>query len=225
MDSKALLKDPQVSLSVAWAAFKDLFGDGVITWEPDTIRLELRRRGITDHHGLLSKLLGAQTIITTRSWTYDHDELFAFALACDGVPAAGEMDQHPTPEQLCWAMKEIAALTDDTPDEDHGFDQDTIDPAICVILMDEGMCVPPNELHFCWDVLEQLIDDSHQKLMTSVTGAWAKLKGEPLDVLRREISEMEETAVSVQLSRLADCRLFVAEAEERRAQQLAAHGS
>ncbi len=222
MDSKALLKDPQVALSVAWVALKDLFGASVITWEPDTIRLELRRRGIIDDHGLISKLLAAQTIETTRSWTYDHTELFAFALACSGVSASGEMHPHPTPEQLCWAMHEIGAVTGARPDDEHGFDPDTIDSAIAVVLLDEGMVVAPEELAFCQPVLDEMVHEDHSKLTSKVSAAWDKLKHEPLNVLRREIDAREEDDVTVQLRWLAECRLYVAEAETRRAQENAA---
>lgn len=218
MDAKALLKDPMVVPSVAWTALKRLFGEEVTTWEPDTIRLELRRRGVPPPDGLMSKLLAAQTITNTRVWTYDHEALFAFAVACDGVTASAEALVCPTPEQLCWAMREIQVLTGLDANDDEGFDPDAIDPAIGLVLHEEGFAIAPDGLGFCDNALS-LLNMGDAGLRDKVRTAWADLATKPIDSLRSEVAGLPENAVSIQLQRLADCRLYVAEAEERRARQ------
>ena len=144
-------------MSVAWTAALKVLGLTLPAWEPDTIRIELERVKIPPTDALMAKLLGAQTVVTGPVWSYDHDVLFSLALACDGVPAAADCFAHPTPEQLCWLMHELNALTGHTFTEDDGFDPDTIDPAIAVVLHDEGMPLAPPELSFAQDALARLL--------------------------------------------------------------------
>jgi hypothetical protein len=217
---KGALSDPLLTSSVALEAVKKLLGPTVLAWEPETIRLELTRRGITVDDGVMAKILSAITIVTTRAWTADHDVLFAFAVACCGVPADAEALHHPTPEQLCWAIHEIAALVGAAVNDDEGFDPDTVDPAIAVVLHDEGFMVTPDELRFAQDALDRSNRYSLDAgLKKRVLDAWKKLATLPVNELRKELAKLDEDPYGVQLRRLGDCRLYVAEHEERRAKQ------
>jgi hypothetical protein len=221
MDPKVVLKDPDACPSVAWAALKKMLGDGVMNWEPDTIRAELKRRGIEPTPDRMAKLLGAQTIVTTFEWTTDHNVLFAFALACDGVPSSAEAFLHPTPEQLAWTMKEITALTSFTPGDDEGFDPDTVDPAIAAVLHDDGWVVAPEELSFCQESLDQFSNDE-EKLAKEVRSTWESLQGSTLEAICKKVDAFPEDATGVQIKRLTDLRAYVAERETQRAQHHAA---
>ena len=65
MNARELLKDPRVQPSVAWRALKAGWGDGAQYWEPEALRIELTRGGVTPTDGLMAKLLGAQTVALT----------------------------------------------------------------------------------------------------------------------------------------------------------------
>ena len=209
--------------SVAWKAVKKLLGPTCEAWELDTIRIELSRRNIETHDSLMAKVFGAMTIATSHAWTYDHDVLFAFAVACSGVSADAEALHHPTPEQLCWAISEIHAIRGKKPDEDEGFDPDTIDPAIAVVLHDDGYVVAPDDLSFVQDALNKLnkYGDSAE-LKTEVRDAWKTVSKIPVADLRKQLSQLDEEPAEVQIHRLGDCKLYVAEHELLRAKQHAA---
>jgi len=216
-----LLRDPLVELSVAWTAAQKILGLTIPAWEPDTIRIELERAKIPPTDALMTKLLGAQTVVTGPVWTYDHDVLFALALACDGLPAAAEALHHPTPEQLCWLMKELSALTGHTFNEEDGFDPDTIDPAIAAVLHDEGMAVAPAELAFAQDALDRFLQ-SGKEIAKQVAKAWKNTEKMSSDALRRTLHEEPKSAFDVQMHRLIECRLYVLERSDRRSRQNAA---
>lgn len=220
MDLREVLTDARVAPSVAWAALKKACGGDVDVWEPDVFRLELQRRGIAVTDGLMAKILGAQTVATTNSFAFDHDVLFAFALACDGVPSAADAHHHPTVEQLCWAIREIDRLAAHPMTEDAGFDPDEIDPAVAVVLLDEGFVLPPVELDFACEVL---VAKSHADpvLRGEVAHAWCAHEHDAPEALHGKLADLPETPVNVQLHRLADVKRYLAEKEHERESQQA----
>jgi len=210
-----ILSDPAISLSVAWDQTTKILGN-IKEWEPDTIRVDLSRRGIEPSPGLMAKLLAAQTIVQHSSWATDHDVFFAFCLACDGIPADAEALTHPTVEQLCWGIEELAFLLKFRPNEDDGFDPDTVDPAIATVLHEDGWVYAPAQLRFVQTILERLTHDP--KLTDQVRNRWTVLAIAPSDTFRREDSD--EDPLSVQLARLTDARHYVEEHLLSRARQI-----
>lgn len=213
-----LLSDPAVELTIAWTAAQGLLGPTLPAWEFETIKLELERRHVPTTEGLMAKLLAAQSCAVTRAWTTDHDVFFAFALACDGIGANPGAIHHPTPEQLCWAVKELESLTEARITDDHGFDPDTVDPAVAVVLLDEGLCVAPEELTFARDVLEKITPGS-KTLAPKAYAAFSRLRDYPDETLRRTLRDDPTSDVDVQVHRLIECQLYVEERVVRRARQ------
>jgi hypothetical protein len=212
------LRDPLVELSVAWTAAQKVLGLTLPAWEPDTIRIELERAKIPPTDELMAKLLGAQTVVTGPVWTYDHDVLFALALACDGLSASAEAIHHPTPEQLCWVVRELEALTDHNFSDEDGFDPDTIDPAIAAVLHEEGVAVAPKELAFAQPALDHFLQ-SEKDLPARVAKAWKSVEKMPSEDLRRTLREAPKSSLDVQVHRLIECRLYVIERSDRRSRQ------
>jgi hypothetical protein len=213
-----LLRNPEVELSVAWQAAMHALGTTIGVWEPDTIRIELERHKVPATDSLMAKLLAAQTIVTGSVWTYDHDVFFSMALACDGIPAAANAIPHPTPEQLCWAVLEIERLTGERITEDHGFDPDTIDPAVAAVLHDEGMVLAPDPLSFAQDVLDKFTKLDWD-FVNRVEQVWLEKKKLPYEALQRILREEPTTALDVQIHHLAMCRVHCDERMERRVRQ------
>lgn len=221
MDPKAVLADPRVCPSVALAALGKLLGGDALDWEPDTIRLELSRRKVEPTDALMAKLMGAQTVADNFVWAHEHDVLFAFALACEGVPAYDGSFLHPTPEQLVWAVNEAQVIVGKQLSEDEGTDPDAVDPAIAAVLHEDGWVLAPHPLGFAQHALDWFNRGS-ETFTKEVRSAWEGFEEMTLDGLRRKISEMPEDALGVQLRRLADAKAYVAEREQERAKQVAA---
>ncbi len=220
MDAKSLLRRSDVEMSAAWKAVTFIWGPEVQEWEPDTFRIELERRAITATNDLMAKLLAAQTVVTTNRWLLDHVVFFAVALACDGVSPVPGLPQHPTPEQLCWAIDECHHLVKMPDLHDEGFDPDEVDPAICCVLIEDGFHVAPSQLAFVDEVMEKLThreekDASYKEL----TGLRDKASSEDFSTLASVVAAHADTAAGVQLARLLDCRAFVEDRARKRAIQ------
>lgn len=209
--------EPDAPPSAVWMQAGLLFGETIPVWEPDTFRIELSRRSIEPTDSLMARLLGAQTILTSPTWLHDHVAFFAFACACDGIPASYDVQRQPTVEQLCWAILECERFHPGFIKgiEDVGFDPDEVDAAISVVLLDDGWAVLPEQLTFCEDVFKRLYRGDPD-LPGRVSKAWDKIKHLDAAALAYEVRHLDETAVNVQLQRLADCRLAVDARIERR---------
>jgi hypothetical protein len=218
-----LLDDPESCPSVLWQAFCREHPNAT-DWEPDAFRIELQRLGIHASPALMAKLLGAQTIAEHDCWLADHDVLFAFALACYGVPSAYDGFHHPEPRQLAWAMREVTAIRGAAPDEHEGFDPDEIDPAVAVVLADEGWFQAPDELAFCQWVLDRMTYPAAEA-KKDASERWAELRKLPLADLRGKVRDEHDDPAQAQLNRLIDARVHVLEMDDLRARQRAAsHG-
>lgn len=207
MDAVEILRDPHAACSSAWAAVVKLLGPAALAFEPDTLRIELERRGIEWTPVVAAKVLGAQTIITTREWIYRFDVVFSFALAASGVPSSSDQHPHPTPADLAWAVLDIEELTEAKITDDHGFDPDNVDPAIAVVLHDDGWVYTPDPLRFAQDSLDLLNHDEGNALRNEVAEKWEHAKVLDVDAVRRVHAELPDNAVKIQLGHLYDCAL------------------
>lgn len=222
MDPKAVLQDPTCSISSAYSAAKLLWGPSFVEWEPDTIRLSLKRQLGLDSDATVARIQAAVTVMTTNVWTYDHDVFFAIAVACCGVPADSEALHHPTPEQLCWAVDEIQFLTGSPITVDSGFDPATVDPAIAAILHEDGFVWAPDELQFAQEELEDVTAPGSATLRANTKAKWESCKASPEEVLRAQVSKIEDEALQIQIGRLANCAIYV---RERRVIRAGHHAS
>lgn len=201
-----MLEKPDLCNSVIKKWLDKKFGNYWLNWEPFTLS-QMLPPPVTD--SLMAKVLATQTILVTNSWTYDYEVLFNFALSEDGIPAASDAFPYPIPEQLCWSIIELQTILDKKITKDEGFDPDNIDPAIATLLLNEGFVYPPKELEFCEDVLKNILDEEHHKLMNDVKTIWNRLKGHSdKDIEEVIINSDKNDPLTVQISRLVDCKNF-----------------
>lgn len=219
MTPAEILQHPHVAPSTAWKAVEKLLGLGAKVYEPETLQIELGRRGVEWTPERAAKILGAQTILVSRTWTYDYNVLFAFALACGGSPASSDAHHHPEVHDLAWAMLEIEALTGQQPCDDHGFDPDNIDPAIAVVLHDDGWVLTPDVLRFAQDALDRQNGEHHTELRDQTRERWEMLKPTPEKSGRAVFDEVPESALKAQLRHLYDCQMEIAARSKLREEQ------
>lgn len=203
-----VLRDSRVSPAVAWAALRQLIGSSITNWEPDAIALALEHHGVPAGAGLMTKLLAAQTLLVSGVITRDYEALFAFALACDGIPHGYDEFAHPTPRQLAWAIHQIETLSKKKLTEEEGFDPDTIDPAIAVLLFDDGWFLAPKELEFVQPILDKM-SHTDEKLVARCKKAWGALYNR--SNMNEVAEELPEDAAGIQLRRLTDLATYVQE--------------
>lgn len=206
MDFALVLATPLVPPSVVWRHLKARFDPGLLVWEPETFQIELERAGVEWTPTLTAKLLGAQTILTTRDWTYNLDLLCAFAYACDDLPAAADAVHYPAPHALAQAVEEIATLHGKPITDDQGFDPDRIDAGIAQMFHHEGWVLLPSSLSFAQDELSRLTPHDGG-LREEVQRAWKRLEAVDDEEVRRTLKGEPSSPREVQLWHLMDCEL------------------
>lgn len=206
MNFADILATPLLPPVTVWEQLSARFGPGLKVWEPETFQIELERAGVAWTPALAAKILGAQTILVSREWTYNLDVLFAFAYACDDLPAASDHLHYPEPHAIAQAVEQIAALHGKPLNDDQGFDPDRIDPGIAALFHHEGWILLPEILHFAQDELSKLSPDAGQ-LREEVVRAAARLRSVDDDEVRRTLKDAPSSAREVQLWHLMDCEL------------------
>ncbi len=206
MDFATVLTTPFVPPVTVWEHLEARFGPGLSVWEPETFQMELERAGVPWRPGLAAKVLGTQTILTTKDWTYNLDVLFAFAYACDDLPAASDALHYPTPHALAQAVEQITSLHNKPINDDQGFDPDRIDPGIAALFHHEGWVLLPDALSFAQDELSKLTPHDGG-LRDEVRRAFDRLRTVDDAEVRRTLKDEPSAAREVQLWLLMDCEL------------------
>lgn len=207
MEPREVLADPHVSPSAAWDAVCRCLGAGALAYEPETLHLELERKGVS-WNDVGAKVLAAQTCLVTRDWLWNFDVLFAYAVVAGGGTAAADAIHHPTVIDLAWAVDDLEVLTNKTLDHDAGFDPDRVDPAVAVLLHDEGWVLTPRSLSFAQESLDQLthVEPSFRQ---ELLRRWTLLELAPEDKARALYAAAAESPLRTQLGHLLDCALEI----------------
>ena len=107
--ARRLLTTPTTSALALLAAAQSLLGE-FIAWEPETLWLELERRGLEVPVPNRAKLQAALALVLVPSFYWDAVVFEKTALAFDHVvPNPGALEE-ATPAQLAWAAKEAARI-------------------------------------------------------------------------------------------------------------------
>ena len=203
---KDLLRDPQISLCIAWEALRKLYGTGVSTWEPDTFAYTLHKAGVPPTASLMAKILAAQTVATSGACFNDHEAFFGLALACDGIAAMAGQYLHPTAEEMVAAVDEITVIKGKAPNDDVGFDPDEVDSAIAGSLSMDGFFIAPDGLTFVQPYLDKLTPGVSSTTRDHCKKQWDALKDlSPKEIIEK--TDQEESLTGVQLHRLADIQM------------------
>jgi hypothetical protein len=143
MTIQELMTDNSAFATTLLAVGLDVFGDELLKWEPQTVRLEYAEQfeaGLSEQNA--SKLNGLITALATDAF---HTEIIGFSAVCLAID--GEEDittaDIPSPEQMAWAVTEVDLFDND----DVKYSSD-----VCCfvgeVLADSGIYQPPQALNF-----------------------------------------------------------------------------
>jgi hypothetical protein len=212
--AKRLLQTPATAAVALLPACKQLLGE-VLTWEPETLWVELQRRGIDVPNENRVKIQAALTLRFVPSFYWDGIVYEKTALAFDGEIPNPDALEEATAAQLAWAVKEAAWirawLDDPTLDFDH-------EPCAytAVVLRREGFVVTPDQLQFAQGQLNRM-NLGDIDLVKTVQDRW-----KALDKTRLDVHAFQETQADVQLARLAAVELHIRDRDSRASADLAA---
>jgi hypothetical protein len=204
--SKELLRDPDASAVALMKAVHSLLGD-FLSWEPESIWLELQHQGVDLPEENRVKILAGVALRLMPSFFWDAVVFEKTAMAFASHPCNPDILEEASPSRLAWAVVEanwiIRAANETTWEWGH-------EPRAYagVVLARAGFVLAPEQLSFAQAALER----HHHKteLLDEVKERWARVDKNALEHL-----VLHETPVDVQIARLAAVELHV---RERRAQ-------
>jgi hypothetical protein len=212
--ARRLLTTPTTSALALLAAARSLLGDEFSAWEPETIWLELERRGLEAPLPNRAKLQAALALVLVPAFYWDAVVFEKTALAFDHVVPNPAALEEATAAQLAWAVREAARIVACHGDSPREFAHE---PAAYagVVLHREGLVVSPEELTFAQHQLDSLNGPGGRDLRDQVSTAWAAT-----DKATLAAQPYPETGAGVQLARLASVEMHVRERQPRAASEL-----
>jgi len=142
---KQAIKEPSTTATVLLVIAADHFGTELLTWDPETIKIEMDERfGEIPNHSF-NKLMAAVEITTTNSF---YEELPAFIRLCNilynGTFDPREFDPADVGE-VAWGVTESLLLWPPEDKNEEPFAKDII-VYIAHAVAEEGIMVPPDVL-------------------------------------------------------------------------------
>lgn len=212
MAVKALLENEHTSAVALLQAARVLLGD-FLAWEPESIWLELHHQGVDLPDGNRAKLMAALTLHLVPSFYWDAITFEKTALAFAGAVPNADILEEAAPGQLAWAVVEAAWILRRANNAVWEFNSEPRAYA-GVILNRAGFVLAPEQLAFAQPTLDR--ERHHPHLLAEVKARWAQVDKDQLPTLA-----LQETAVDVQLARLAAVELHVRTCRQRATQDLA----
>lgn len=191
-----LLRDPNTSATALLKALERVVGEHV-TWEPESIWMELERCGIDIPVECRAKISAGMTLRLIPGFYWDALIFEKTAVALEGHPANPEILEEPNPAWLAWAVVEAEIILKDPPAFEY-------EPRAYtgVVLARAGFVVAPDQLSFAQKALDR--ETVAGDYRNEIAARWSRLAKGDLHQL-----PLTETWEDVQLARLAAVELHV----------------
>lgn len=214
MSAQTILLDEGASPVGLVRAARARLGD-FVAHEPESIWIELQHQDVDVPVGNRSKLMACVALLLVPSFYWDAIVFEKTALAFAGVPGNPEILEEATPAQLASAVAEAAAVIRDARNTSWEFESEPRAYA-GVVLHRAGFVLAPAGLDFAQRALSRENGPEAEDLLGQVRKRWAGVSTDHLEQL-----SLGETAVDVQIARLAAVALRVRERAERARRDLA----
>ena len=192
-----------------------LLGD-FLTWEPESIWLELEHQGVDLPEGNRAKIQAAIALHLVPSFYWDGIVFEKTAIAFDGLVPNPDILEEASPARLAWAVVEAAWIVRLAKNATWEIGSEPRAYA-GVILARAGFVLAPEQLAFAQPTLNR--ERFHTHLLDEVKARWAQVSKDNLTAL-----SLQETPVDVQIARLASVELHVRERQARAERDLARVG-
>lgn len=215
--AKALLRDEQTTATACYRALDQLLGTGWLSWEPESIWLDLNHDDVDVPVVNREKIMAARALITTGRFWFD-----AQAFEKTAISFNHELNTHLGVEDapvmfINWAVFEAELLQKEVEGMTLEFDREPI-KYTAIQLFREGFVLAPEMLAWAEpDLIKMNSCDAHE-LAKKVRQIWAAVPPEEdLTGVR-----FTETDIGVQLARLAMVHVHFNRMLQARKKQLAA---
>lgn len=208
--SRKLLTDPETPGSILLLAAKNLLGPAMLTWDPDTIWVELE-----DHRSLKiplenrNKLLAAIVLVDMPMFLWDVDAFSTTVLAFNDVIPDPMITQDTSTPFLAWGVAESTLLLERFSTWGTSLDREpVVYTAAC--LHTNGLSLAPDVLSFSQDSLDTLNRNSAAPVAEEVRAAWEEIP--KTELTTRTFSD---APLDTQLRKLTVTRTYLLERSEK----------
>lgn len=212
-EARSILESPSACAEALLIATKMLLPD-CYHWEPESIWIELARKGLKVPEVNHVKIQAALTLVFVPSFYWDGVIFEKTALAFDDVVPNPAALEEATSAQLAWAVDAAAHIDQRHALGPHRFQHEPATYA-AIVLHREGFVWAPSQLAFAQEQLDSMITKD-APFQGRVKTVWEGLKNDP-SLAERGFAE---TPLDVQLARLAAVELHVRDKQGRRAADL-----
>lgn len=196
MSAKDLVRDPDATGVGLMAALPSLLGN-FLTWEPESIWLELDHQGIDVPDANRAKIMAGVALCLMPSFYWDALVFEKTALAFDGHTPNPEILEEATPAMLAWSVVESAEIVRRARNAAWEFQHEPRAYA-GVVLARAGYVHAPDQLSFAQTALNR--QRGTDALCKEVAEKWAEVDKRASSL---EALPLNEDPVGVQLARLA----------------------
>ena len=209
-----LCKEDAMATTIFFSALV-YFGDDLDDLEPETLRITASRDKLRIPEENWDALFAVLALRNSGRFMWDAAVFENTVLTFNDEAVITDVYQQALPGHIAWAVKEAALLTKDLLPETGElcdyleYEPESYTAASCKF---EGLMAVPESLAFCEDRLVELVDCSHDKLMSDVKKAWAVIKGVISDTAIQELQD--DTELNNQLLQMAGIELYVAKRKE-----------
>lgn len=143
---KQVLLDPQTPATVLLVAAVDALSPEALTWDPETIRLELEEALASKiSNATLNKLMGALELVTTDGFYRDLPTFIRLCNVLYNGTLNLEVFDPADAGEIAWGITEALLIWPPDPTDEEPFDHKIVE-YIGQALRDEGIMQPPDVL-------------------------------------------------------------------------------
>lgn len=220
--AKAAVRDADTGAYPCMRCLDELLGPTWLSWEPETLWLELDRQGVSVPISNREQIMAGRSLITTGRFWYDALAFEKTCIAFNNEEATHFGLEDAPVAYIAWAVDEATMINRHYENEESlEFDREPTQ-YIAVQLYREGFVITPDNLKWVTTALHNQFKkfEEIRKLERTIKEAWAAApRGEAL-----ADAAFPETPEGVQLARLAAVHLYYLQRSKEQARQLAVLG-
>lgn len=187
--------------AIALMRAADLALGDFLSWEPESIWLELERQDVVMPVEARDRLMAAIALRLVPSFYWDAVVFEKTCVSFDGTPAHPAILEEAAPAAMAWAVVEAAWIRERYAEQDLRFEHEPT--AYTAVVLDRaGFVITPTQLSFAQGSLDHRLLPSD--LAEDVRKKWSNVDKSSLATL-----VLEETRVDVQIARLAAVEVHV----------------
>jgi hypothetical protein len=217
--AKRLLKDNDSCAFSCMRAADALLTDAWFNWEPETVWVELHGMGVDVPVGNRDQLLAGRSIVTTGRFIYDAVVFDKTAISFNNEYSNFDGLEDAPVEYIAWANEEAYRIHLHYTGSNFEYDREPV-AFTAVQLQQQGYVYAPEQLHWAQAALDKYYPESVKELKKRVATAWSEISKADL-----KDHPYPETALGVQLAKLAAVQLHFNEKKARLLRELTELGA